>query len=213
MVGTEARARLLADARVQKVVAPTRRALPPHAKLHNPIVTSHDLQPSAEWWSADGTISALGTTRSNAGSAAAYRAIDYDYALAVAAQIRAAGATRFALTSSMGADPRSHFTYPRTKGELEYAVGLLGFQSLTLVRPGFLGGRRQEHRPVEAALGSLLVALGPVLPAAARVSPAETVAALLVEAALPGTAGRHVVTSGMITLTAVGGILRRGSDE
>ncbi|SEM74392.1 Uncharacterized conserved protein YbjT, contains NAD(P)-binding and DUF2867 domains [Sphingomonas gellani] len=204
MVGAEALALLLADERVRQVVAPTRRALPPHAKLRNPIVTSHDLQPGADWWAADGGISALGTTRANAGSAAAYRAIDYDYALAIASQVREAGATRFALTSLMGADPRSRFTYPRTKGELEDAVELLGFGSLTLVRPGVLSGHRQEHRTAESFLGSLLRAIGPILPPAARVSPAIIVAALLVEAVITGTAGRHVVNSRMIALAAKG---------
>jgi uncharacterized protein YbjT (DUF2867 family) len=204
MVGAEALALLLADERVRQVVAPTRRALPPHSKLHNPIVTSHDLQQGAKWWAADGAISALGTTRANAGSAAAYRAIDFDYSLEVATQVREAGATRFALVSSMGANPRSRFTYPKTKGELEGAVGLLGFESLTLVRPGVLSGHRREHRPAEAFLGSLLQAIEPIRPAAARVSPAATVARLLVEAALNGTAGRHIVTSQTIALAATG---------
>ncbi len=202
MVGAATLTLLLTDERVTHVVAPTRRPVPPHAKLLNPIMTSEDLQPDATWWAVDGAISALGTTRSNAGSAAAYRAIDYDYALAIARQVRGAGATRFALTSSMGADARSRFVYPRTKGELEDAVDQLGFRSLTLVRPGFLGGERSEHRPVEAVLGSLLRIVGPVLPAAARISPAATVAALLVDAVLHGTAGRHVVTSRMIARAA-----------
>ncbi|TXC71146.1 NAD-dependent dehydratase [Sphingomonas ginsenosidivorax] len=202
MVGAATLALLLADERVDHVVAPTRRPIPPHAKLRNPIMTSDDLQPDAAWWTVDGAISALGTTRAKAGSAAAFRAIDHDYALAVARQVRARGATRFALTSSMGADARSRFLYPRTKGELEQAVERLGFRSLTLVRPGFLGGDRAEHRPLESVLGSLLRIAGPVLPPAARISPAATVAELLVEAALNGAPGCHVVTARMIALAA-----------
>ncbi len=204
MVGAATLALLLADERLEQVVAPTRRLLPPHAKLLNPIMTSEDLQPGAVWWEVDAAISALGTTRANAGSAAAYRAIDFGYALAIAKKVRKGGATRFALTSSMGADARSRFVYPRTKGELEDAIGHLGFRSLTLVRPGFLGGERSENRPMEAVLGSLLRMVGPVIPAGARISPAATVAAMLVEAALDGTAGRNVVTSKMIALAAEG---------
>ena len=202
MVGTATLALLLADARVDHVVAPTRRPIAPHAKLRNPIMTSEDLQPDAAWWAVDGAISALGTTRATAGSAAAYRAIDYDYVLTIATQVFRGGATRFALTSSMGADAKSRFLYPRTKGELEDAVDRLGFRSLTLVRPGFLGGDRREDRPLERVLGSLLRIVGPVLPAGARISPATTVAALLVEAALHGPQGRHVVTSRTIALAA-----------
>lgn len=206
LVGAATLALLFADERVDQVVAPTRRPIPPHAKLLNPLMASEDLQPDAAWWAVDGAISALGTTRANAGSAAAYRAIDFDYALAIAGQVHNGGATRFALTSSMGADARSRFVYPRTKGELEDAIDRLGFWSLTLVRPGFLGGERDEHRPLETVLGSLLRIVGPVLPAAARISPAATVAGLLVEAALTGTAGRRVVTSRMIALAAEGGV-------
>lgn len=212
MVGAAALALLLADQRVEEVVAPTRRPVPPHVKLRNPIMTSDDLQPDARWWAVDGAICALGTTRANAGSAAAYRAIDHDYALAIAKQVHEGGATRFALTSSMGADARSRFVYPRTKGELEDAIAHLGFRSLTLVRPGFLGGEREEHRPLETVLGSLLRIAGPVLPASARISPASTVAALLVEAALDGRVGRHVVTSKMIALAA-GGRVRTQETE
>jgi uncharacterized protein YbjT (DUF2867 family) len=212
LVGAATLTLLLADERVEQVVAPTRRPVSPHAKLLNPIMASEDLQPEAAWWAVDGAISALGTTRANAGSAAAYRAVDYDYALAIAMRVHKGGATRFALTSSMGADARSRFVYPRTKGELEDAVGHLGFRSLTLVRPGFLGGQRSEHRPVETVLGSLLRIVGPILPASARISPAATVAALLVEAALHGTAGRHLVTSRMIALAAEGRVGIRTTD-
>lgn len=202
MVGTATLALLLADERVDQIVAPTRRPVPPHAKLINPIMTSEDLQPDAPWWVVDGAISALGTTRAKAGSAAAFRAIDHDYALAIASRVREGGAARFALTSSMGADARSPFLYPRTKGELENAVDRLGFRSFTILRPGVLGGERGEHRPLEAALGSLLRIAAPILPPGARISPAATVAALLVEAALNGSDGRHVITSRRIALAA-----------
>lgn len=204
MVGTAALEMLLADERVTLVVARTRRLLPPQAKLLNPITTIEDLTHDAAWWAVDGAICALGTTRAKTPSAAAYRAIDYDYALAVATLVRQGGATRFALTSSMGADARSRFRYTRTKGELEDAIDRLGFRSLTIVRPGFLGGRRSDSRPLERFVGGLLTIVAPILPASARISPASKVAALLVEAALSGTPSRHVITSADIAYTTEG---------
>lgn len=204
MVGAAALKLLLADERVTKVVAPTRRRLLPHAKLVNPIANSADLPHDADWWEADSAICALGTTRAKSRSPEAYRAIDHDYALAIATQVRKHGATCFALTSSMGANARSWFRYTRTKGELEDAVDRLGFPSLTIVRPGFLGGQRTEHRPVEQIIGPLLRIAAPILPAGARISPASTVAALLVEAAIEGKAGRHVINSAEIAVTAEG---------
>lgn len=204
LVGAAVLELLLGDARVARVVAPTRRALPPHAKLLNPITTAADLPDDAEWWAVDGAICALGTTRADAGSAAAFRAIDHDYALAIATHVRGGGATRFALTSSTGADARSRFLYPRTKGELEDAIDRLGFPSLTILRPGFLGGERRAHRPLERIVGPVLRIAAPILPAGARISPASTVAAMLVEAAIDGKPGRHVVTSRDIALAPGG---------
>jgi uncharacterized protein YbjT (DUF2867 family) len=202
MVGTAALELLLTDDRVTQVVAPTRRSLPPHPKLLNPIATSTDLPGDADWWAVDGAICALGTTRAKARTAAEYRAIDYDYALTIATLARQGGAGSFALTSSMGANARSPFRYTRTKGELEDAIDRLGFPSFTIVRPGFLGGERSEHRPMEKTIGQLLSFLAPILPAGARTSPASTVASLLVEAALNGVPGRYVIEAAQIARKA-----------
>ena len=205
LVGGEALKLLLADERVTRIVAPTRRPLPPHPKLLNPITDSGDLPLDAEWWTVDGAMCALGTTRAQAGSAAAFRAIDHDYVLAIARRVRKSGATRFALISSMGANARSRFLYTRTKGELEDAVSRLGFPSLTVIRPGFLGGDRSEHRPMERIIGIVLRIAAPILPASARISPASTVAAVLVEAAFGGDLGKHIVNSADIAVTAARG--------
>jgi len=202
LVGSRALASALLDPRIAQVVAPTRRPLPAHEKLVNPIVSGDDLQPDAAWWSVDGALCAIGTTRARAGSAAAFRAVDLDHALAIARNVRRGGAGRFALTSSMGADSRSPFLYTRTKGELEAAITALGFESLTIVRPGLLEGQRSERRALEAVTGIILRAARPVLPLWARPSPAATVAAILVEAAVGGAPGRHIVGSAEIAAMA-----------
>lgn len=202
LVGKHTLILLLSDDRVTQVVAPTRRPLLPHPKLLNPITDSKTPPIDAAWWTVDGGICALGTTRAKAGSAKAFRAIDHDYALAIAARVRKGGATRFALTSSMGANARSRFLYPRTKGELENAVSSLDFASLTIVRPGFLGGDRDENRSMERIMGGILHITAPILPPSAQISPASTVAAILVEAAVAGKAGVHRVSSADIAVAA-----------
>jgi uncharacterized protein YbjT (DUF2867 family) len=191
LVGSEALGLALSDARVTQVVAPTRRPLAPHPRLLNPVVEADKLPLDADWWTVDGGICAIGTTRAKTPSPAAYRAIDFDFALAIAARTRAGGATRFALTSSMGANARSRFFYTRTKGELEQAIMALGFPSLTILRPGFIGGDRKEHRVMEHGMGSLLRFMAPVLPPVARISPARTIASFLVESAIGGANGQH----------------------
>lgn len=203
LVGGEALALLLADHRVTQVVAPTRRPLTLHPKLSNPIMDSTNLPIDAAWWDVDGAICALGTTRARSPSAAEYRAIDHDYPLAIATQVRLRGAARFALTSSMGADPQSYFRYTRIKGELEDAITRLNFASLTIVRPGFLGGNRSEARPMERIMGNVLRIATPLLPAIARISSAATVASMLVEAAINGDSGKRILTSSNISAAAI----------
>jgi uncharacterized protein YbjT (DUF2867 family) len=193
LVGGLALQRALADPRVARVIAPTRRALEPHPKLDNPLVDFAALPDAANWWAVDGAIGALGTTRASAGSAAAFRRVDFEIALDLARRVRAAGATRFALTSSMGANPRSHLLYPRTKGELEDAVRALGFPSLTIVRPGLLGGDRHEFRAGERVAAAILRAATPVLPRRYRISPADAVARMLVDAAIAAPPGVAIV--------------------
>lgn len=186
----------LADQRFGAIVALTRRPLAAHPKLTNPLVDFAALPADAPWWSVDGVISALGTTQRIAGSAEAFHAVDYGYTLAVARLAHEKGATRFALTSALGADPaaRSSF-YLRTKGEIERDIEQLGFASLTIVRPGLLGGARSERRLAEELGKAALGLLGPILPARWRISRPERVAEMLVEAIAVGEPGRHVIGS------------------
>lgn len=91
---------------------------------------------------ADAAISCLGTTRRQAGSEAAFRAIDFDAVVAFARAAKAAGVRHFLAVSSVGADPGSRNFYLRTKGETEAALEALAFERLDLFRPGLLLGDR-----------------------------------------------------------------------
>jgi uncharacterized protein YbjT (DUF2867 family) len=191
LVGQQVVAQALADPRVSQVVAVTRRALPSRERLENVVIDFADLPHTAGWWSVDGVICALGTTRAKTRSPATYREIDYSYPLAVARLAREHGAIRFALTSSLGADARSRFAYPRLKGELEDALTGLGFPSLTIVRPSVLDGERAERRIGERGYAIALRLLAPLVPRRLRVSPASAVAAALLDGAVAGSPGVH----------------------
>jgi uncharacterized protein YbjT (DUF2867 family) len=195
LVGQSVLQQALDDPRVGKVVALTRRPLQAHPKLENPVVEFDRLAPDAPWWKADAVICTLGTTIAQAGSQAAFRTVDRDYPLAVATLAQAHGTLAFALNSAMGADPGSRVFYNRTKGELEQALAELGFPSLTLVRPGLIGGKRAKIRPAEFIGVHLLGALGPILPRRYRVVPAERIAASLLDAALCARPGRRAIES------------------
>lgn len=198
LVGRITLAKALADPRVTHVTAPTRSALTPHARLTNPIVDYEALPTDADWWRADAVICALGTTRAKAGSDAAFYRVDHDYPVMVAQTARAHGAQSMALVSAIGADARSRLLYNRTKGEVEASIGALGYPSYTIVRPGLIGGERQEFRPAERVSDAILRVLGPVLPRQWRISPAENIAAALIEAALAARPGRHIVSAAQL---------------
>lgn len=185
----------LASVQVRQVVAPTRSALAPHPKLLNPLVDFGHLPSDAAWWAVDAVICTLGTTIKVAGSQAAFYRVDHDYPLQVARLARQHGATAYALNSALGADPASRVFYARTKGELERDLQTLDYPSLTLVRPGLIGGERQQARPAEQLAVRLSTLLQPLLPRRYRVVPAARIAHHLLQAALAGTPGVRVLMS------------------
>lgn len=195
LVGSHVLRLALADARVDAVVAPVRRGLPAHPKLDAPRIDYDRLLADAPWWRADAVICTLGTTIKKAGSQAAFRRVDHDYALEVARRAHDAGTPTYALNSAMGADSDSRFFYNRVKGELEQDLARVGLRSLTYVRPGLIGGDRQESRTGERLGLAVLGLLGPLLPRRYRINPADRIAAALLEAAIAARPGVHVIGS------------------
>lgn len=122
-----------------------------------------------EWQGAeqgcDVFVSALGTTRSIAGSIEEFARIDRDLVLQVAGAAREAGARQAILVSSVGADAGSRNDYLRIKGELEEGVVALGFERCDFLQPGLLLGERrgQPARPVERLGQRLAPLLNPLL--------------------------------------------------
>ena len=196
LVGRQLLAQALAHAEVARVIAPTRRPLPSHAKLINPIVDFDTLPADAPWWRADAALCALGTTMRQAGSQAAFRRVDHDYVLTAARLTHDAGTPVFVLNSSVGASPAAGSFYLRVKGETERDLGDLGFDSLTLVRPSLLdGGPRPERRLGETLALWLARPLRGLIPARYRAVKTADVAATMLRSALAAEAGTHCIES------------------
>ena len=109
----------------------------------------------------DEIFCALGTTMKQAGSREAFLRVDVDYVYAAAKWGKAAGARRFVLVSSPGANEGSLSFYLRAKGQIERRVSELGFDSLQIARPPLILGERPDARPLErlaAAVFKLLPA-------------------------------------------------------
>jgi len=185
----------LHNADILKVVAPSRRPLPAHAKLENPIIDFDKLPEDAAWWKADFALCALGTTLRQAKSKAGFYRVDHDYVLTIAQLTHRAGTPTFGLVSSLGANPASRIFYLRVKGETEQDIAVLGFDSLTIARPSLLIAGPRSERPLEGIglfIGKHMAAL---LPRRYRAVPTQQVARALLKAGVSNPAGFHVIES------------------
>lgn len=104
-------------------------------------------------------ICCLGTTIRQAGSQAAFRAVDHDLVLAAARGAKAGGAPHMIAVSSVGAAAQSGNFYLRTKGETEDALRALAFDRLDLIRPGLLRGDRPGPQRLGEGLATIAAPL------------------------------------------------------
>jgi oxidoreductase len=69
--------------------------------------------------------------------------------------MKEAGINHFHLVTSMGSNANSWFLYPQTKGQVENECMQLGFNKLTIYRPGLLFTPRDEKRTFEAIVQAI----------------------------------------------------------
>ena len=198
LVGQELLKLLLADPSYSAIHVIGRRApVVQHPKLKAHITTSF-----TDWAcpAVDDVFVALGTTIKVAGSKAAFKAIDFDAVVAIAAAAKAAGASRLAVVSAMGASAKSGVFYNQVKGEMEAAISQIGFETLVIARPSLLAGDRDALKQAERAAEKLsLVAFKlfkPLIPANYRSIQASSVARAMVNTLQTAGVGKHVLPSG-----------------
>ena len=197
LVGTELLTLLGEENRYARITSLVRREMVAAGRVENRVVSFDHLDRS-ELLKVDDAYCCLGTTRRAAGSDNAFRKVDFDYVLAYARAAQRAGAVRFLLVSSMGANARSRFLYTRVKGEVEAAVSALGFPVVGIARPSFLIGRRAKARSGEKAAVVLSHAVTPFMVGPLRrfrPIEARTVAAGLIHLAFSAREGVSVLSS------------------
>jgi len=193
LVGRNVLAQALANHAVTRVIAPTRRPLKPHSKLTNPVSDSLEaLVPESINQGIDGVVCCLGTTIKKAGSKKAFREVDYALPLKFARDAHQHGVDTYVLVSASTASANSAVFYSRIKGEVERDIGLVGFRSLTIVRPSLIGGQREEPRLMEQIALQLLRILAPILPKKLQINPADTIAAACLNAVMASDPGFHI---------------------
>jgi uncharacterized protein YbjT (DUF2867 family) len=178
-----------------RVYALTRRPLGrEHPRLANRVVVWERMAAQLKGLVAQDAFCCIGTTIAQAGSQEAFREVDIDAVVTFAEAARAAQASRFVVLSSVGADPRAKNFYLRTKGEMEEAVGVLGFAAVDILQPSLLLGSRRQARPLELLGGLFAPVVNPLLSGARevyRAIPASVVAQGMLGAARRGARGLH----------------------
>ncbi len=128
---------------------------------HCPLVVDFDALPTLP--RCDLAYCCLGTTIKKAGSKEAFRKVDYDYVVNFARAAKETGVSRFLVVSALGANSKSSIFYSRVKGDMEDAIGELGFDSVHIFQPSFLLGDRAEARTGERIGIRAFKAISPLL--------------------------------------------------
>jgi len=199
LVGSQLLNFALRDSRISRITALTRHPLAKHEKLENHIIDFKNLPNEASFWKVDATLCTLGTTMKVAGSKEAFKFVDHDLPLSIAEIVKDHGCESFILNSAMGANPNSKFFYNKVKGELETNLEKLNFRSLSLIRPGLIGGEREEFRFGEESAKYFMNILSPLLPKAWQINPAEKIAMAMLEATIQNKPGLNIITSKDLT--------------
>lgn len=199
LVGASVVRHLAGRSDVGRLTTVSRRDVPVAGATHVQIVA-----PVEQWASQiaggshDVGVCCLGTTIRDAGSKAAFEAVDLQAVRDFAAACYEAGVRQFLLVTSVGADAGSKNFYLHTKGRAEGAVRGLGFVRVDIFRPGLLtgtrGGRLRAGERVAMLLSPLTDGLTPNVLSRYRSIPASTVAgamAACVGAEQPGQFIHH----------------------
>jgi uncharacterized protein YbjT (DUF2867 family) len=149
LVGSLLLQKLLADDAFGHVIALTRKLSEiPHRKLVNKVVDFNDEQGVRNSVDhADLIFCCIGTTQKKVnGSEEAYRKVDFDIPIRMGKIGLEKGVKQFILVSSIGANTQANNFYLRLKGEVETAISELKYESLYIIRPSVLLGKRSEFR-------------------------------------------------------------------
>ena len=130
-----------------------------HTHYRETVADTQDWPPAIVEASPDAIFCALGTTIKDAGSKAAFRAVDFELVAAVATAARQTDCNHFITISSGMADSSATSFYLQTKGAAEDALVAQQFQRLDILRPGLLKGDREQFRLGE----SLAIAASPLM--------------------------------------------------
>lgn len=198
LVGSHVLKQLIADPAINEVVTPLRSGESIHKK-HKVVVYNFDKNENfPEFKNADAIICTLGTTMKKAKSKAAFLKVDFEYPLNFAKQGKSNGVKHYILNTAFGANSKSRFFYNQVKGQIEEAIEVLNFEKFTIVRPGLIGGHRNEFRLAEALSLKIMTALDWMIPKAFKPNQPENISAAICRALHAKSSGKTILSARQI---------------
>jgi uncharacterized protein YbjT (DUF2867 family) len=163
LVGSQLLSILLESNYYSRVKALVRKPIPfEHPKLEQIIVDFDN--PDNALLVADDVFCCLGTTIKKAGSRENFKKVDLEYPIQLAKATFSNGTKKFALVSAMGSNTKSMFFYNRIKGEVEKKLQTIPFETILIVRPSLLLGKRTEIRFGEEMGKVFMILFGFLIP-------------------------------------------------
>jgi len=139
-------------------------------------------------------FSCIGTTQAQVkGDKKKYREIDFDITLNIANACKKLNAKKFLFISSGGANSSSSNFYLKLKGEIEDAVIKTKNNSLFILKPSLLLGKRNNSRFIEN-IGQIIMPLFSILlPDSIKAVKANTVAKCMLELSKSERSGLNII--------------------
>ena len=167
-------------------------------KIHEIVIDFGQMEQINLEIQVDEAFCTLGTTMKQAGSREKFRKVDLEYVLSFARLAKTAGASKFLVISSMGANPKSSVFYNRIKGQAEEGLRNLEFKYLVILRPSLLLGKRPEPRFAERLGAIFMKAFSFLIPDNYKAIEGSRVAEKMLEMAGNSNEGVTVVESGVM---------------
>ena len=150
MVGSQLIQLLIENEEYSEIVSLVRRVSGVTSlKLKEHVVNFDEPETWSKFVKGNVLFSALGTTIAQAKTKENQYNIDFTIQYTVAKIAANNGVNQYVLISSAGSYIDSKTFYLKMKGELEFAVQSLPFETISILRPGLLTGIRPHIRPGE----------------------------------------------------------------
>jgi uncharacterized protein YbjT (DUF2867 family) len=195
LIGGELLKLLLDDPYYQIVRILIRRPFElPHPKLEKKLVDFNDADSLLVALDGSDTVFiAVGTTqRKVKGDKQAYRKVDYDIPVNIARYSKMVGCKDLVLVSSVGANSKSNNFYLKLKCEVENEIMKMEIESVHIMQPSMLLGKRNESRPLEKIGQPMMKVFSFLLPTKYKPIPARVVAKAMLKASKKNEKGVFV---------------------